>query len=128
MSKSEGSVTEPLTITDTSQGVLACCSPLTRAPLSAHAAAELAGLLKAIADPTRLRLLSLIHAHEGGEACVCDLTEPVGLTQPTVSHHLRVLLDAGLVTKTKRATWAYYRAVPERLSALAAVIAPPRSA
>jgi ArsR family transcriptional regulator len=105
--------------------VLACCSPLAREPLSAEAAAELAGLLKAIADPTRLRLLSLIQAHEGGEACVCDLTAPVGLSQPTVSHHLRVLLDAGLVTKTKRATWAYYRAVPDRLAAIAAVLSTP---
>ena len=103
--------------------VLTCCSPLARAPLTAEAATELAYVLKAIADPTRLRLLSLIQAHEGGEACVCDLTEPVGLTQPTVSHHLRVLLGAGLVTRTKRGTWAYYRAVPGRLAALAALIA-----
>jgi ArsR family transcriptional regulator len=101
---------------------LACCSPLAREPLSAAAASELAGVLKAIADPTRLRLLSMIQAHEDGESCVCDLTEPVGLTQPTVSHHLRVLLEAGLVTKTKRGTWAYYKAVPERLAALAAII------
>jgi ArsR family transcriptional regulator len=105
--------------------VLTCCSPLAREPLSAEAATELAGVLKAIADPTRLRLLSLIQAHEEGEACVCDLTEPVGLTQPTVSHHLRVLLEAGLVTRTKRGTWAYYKAVPDRLAALAAVISTP---
>jgi len=101
---------------------LICCTPLAREPLSAEDAAELAGVLKAIADPTRLRLLSLIQAHENGEACVCDLTDPVGLAQPTVSHHLRVLLDAGLVTRTKRGTWAYYKAVPDRLAALAAVI------
>ncbi len=105
-----------------SADMLTCCSPLSREPLTAEAAAELAGVLKAIADPTRLRLLSLIQAHEDGEACVCDLTEPVGLTQPTVSHHLRVLLDAGLVTRTKRGTWAYYKAVPSRLAALAALI------
>jgi ArsR family transcriptional regulator, arsenate/arsenite/antimonite-responsive transcriptional repressor len=117
-------MTETLTISDQASDVLACCSSLAREPISADAALELSGLLKAIADPTRLRLLSLIQAHDGGEACVCDLTEPIGLTQPTVSHHLRVLLDAGLVTKTKRATWAFYRAVPERLSALAAAIAP----
>jgi ArsR family transcriptional regulator len=108
--------------------VLACCSPLAREPIPPAAAVELAAVLKAIADPTRLRLLSLIQAHEGGEACVCELTGPVGLTQPTVSHHLRVLLEAGLVTKTRRATWAYYRAVPERLAALAAVIAEPAPA
>jgi len=107
------------------EDVLACCSPLAREPLGAAAATELAGLLKALADPTRLRLLSLIQAHEDGEACVCDLTEPVGLTQPTVSHHLRVLLEAGLVTREKRGTWAYYRAVPARLAALAGVIAAP---
>ena len=106
---------------------LACCSPLAREPLSAEAAADLAGILRAIADPTRLRLLSLIQAHDDGEACVCDLTAPVGLTQPTISHHLKVLLDAGLVTRSRRGTWAYYRAVPDRLAALAAVISAPSS-
>jgi ArsR family transcriptional regulator len=109
-------------VIDQANDVLACCAPLARAPLTAEAAIELAGILKAIADPTRLRLLSLIQAHEGGEACVCDLTEPVGLTQPTISHHLRVLLEAGLVTRSKRGTWAYFRAVPDRLAALASVI------
>ncbi|MDQ1634476.1 MAG: ArsR family transcriptional regulator, arsenate/arsenite/antimonite-responsive transcriptional [Frankiaceae bacterium] len=104
----------------------ACCSPLAREPISAAAATELAGCLKALADPTRLRLLSLIQAHEDGEACVCDLTAPVGLTQPTVSHHLKVLLDAGLVTRSRRGTWAYYRAVPERLASLAAIISTPQ--
>jgi ArsR family transcriptional regulator len=104
----------------------ACCSPLAREPISAAAATELAGALKALADPTRLRLLSLIQAHEDGEACVCDLTVPVGLTQPTVSHHLKVLLDAGLVTRSRRGTWAYYRAVPERLASLAAIISTPQ--
>lgn len=108
--------------------LLACCSPLSREPLSAEASVELAGTLKAIADPTRLRLLSLIQAHEGGEACVCDLTTPIGLTQPTVSHHLRVLLEAGLVTRSRRGSWAYYRAVPARLAALAAVISTPQPA
>ncbi len=105
---------------------LECCSALAHEPLSADAAVELAGTLKAIADPTRLRLLSLIQAHEGGEACVCDLTAPVGLTQPTISHHLKVLLDAGLVTRSRRGTWAYYRAVPDRLAALAGVISTPQ--
>lgn len=103
---------------------VACCSPLAREPLSAAGAEQLAGILKGLADPARLRLLSLIQAHEGGEACVCDLTEPIGLTQPTVSHHLRVLLDAGLVSRDQRGVWAYYRAVPEALAALAAVIGP----
>ena len=107
---------------------VACCSPLAREPMSAAAALELAGSLKAIADPTRLRLLSLIQAHDGGEACVCDLTEPFGLSQPTISHHLKVLLEAGLVTRSRRGTWAYYRAVPERLDALAAVLSAPQPA
>jgi ArsR family transcriptional regulator len=102
--------------------LLQCCPPLARAALSEDAAVELAGLLKAVADPTRLRLLSIIQAGEDHEACVCDLTDGVGLSQPTISHHLKVLLEAGLVTREKRGTWAYYRAVPERLSALAAVI------
>jgi ArsR family transcriptional regulator len=100
----------------------ACCSAPVREPLSAVEAVELAAALKALADPVRLRLLSLIQAHEDGEACVCDLTVPFGLSQPTISHHLKVLLDAGLVTRRKTGTWAYYRAVPERLSALAAAI------
>jgi ArsR family transcriptional regulator, arsenate/arsenite/antimonite-responsive transcriptional repressor len=104
---------------------LACCSPLTRTPLSGDAANRLAGLLKALADPARLRLLSLISAHAGGEACVCDLIDPLGLSQPTVSHHLKVLLDAGLVTRDKRGVWAYYRAVPETLAALANMLAAP---
>jgi ArsR family transcriptional regulator len=102
----------------------ACCTPLVREPLSGADAIRLAALLKAVADPTRLRLLSLIYAHEGGEACVCDLTAPLGLTQPTISHHLRVLVDAGLVTRDKRGVWAYYRAVPETLTTLSEAISP----
>lgn len=100
----------------------ACCAPLSRAPLSVEDADRLARGLKAIADPTRLRLLSLVAAHEGAEACVCDLTAPVGLSQPTVSHHLKVLTDAGLLTRDKRGVWAYYAIVPQALDALAAVI------
>jgi ArsR family transcriptional regulator len=110
-------------VTDT----LDCHSPLAGDPLTADAAAELAGRLKVIADPTRLRLLSLISAHADGEACVCELTTPLELTQPTVSHHLKVLHDAGLVTRSRRGTWVYYRAVPERLAALAGIIAAPIS-
>lgn len=78
--------------------------------------------LKAVADPARLRLISMVAAHEGGEACVCDLTEPLGLSQPTVSHHLKVLVDAGFLTRTKRATWAYYRLVPGSLDSIAGVL------
>ena len=101
---------------------VSCCVPLVREPLSASAAADLARILKAIADPARLRLLSMIAAHEGGEACVCDLTEPLGLSQPTVSHHLRVLVDAGLVTRDKRGVWAYFTLVPGALDSLADVL------
>ncbi len=100
----------------------ACCSPVTGTPLTAAEAEQTAALLKAVADPTRLRLLSLVAAHEGQEACVCDLTEPVGLSQPTVSHHLKVLVDAGLLTRDKRGVWAYYRLVPQRLEQMAAAL------
>lgn len=96
----------------------ACCTPLATAPLSAHDADQLAAVLKAIAVPARLRLLSMIYARDGGEACVCELTEPLGLTQPTVSHHLKVLVDAGLISRDKRGVWAYYRPVPGALAAL----------
>lgn len=101
-----------------------CCTPLARTPLSVEGAATLADLLKALADPTRLRLMSMIQSHEGGEACVCELTEPLALTQPTVSHHLKVLVDAGLVEREKRGVWAYYRAVPDTLRMIAGLIAP----
>jgi ArsR family transcriptional regulator, arsenate/arsenite/antimonite-responsive transcriptional repressor len=96
-----------------------CCSPLTREPLDAVRADALATVLKSIADPTRLRLLSLVAAHEGGEACVCELTEPIGLSQPTVSHHLKILVDAGLLTRDKRGVWAYYAIVPRALDNIA---------
>jgi ArsR family transcriptional regulator len=99
-----------------------CCAPLTREPLSAAGAIDLARSLKAIADPARLRLLSMVAAHPGGEACVCDLTEPLGLSQPTVSHHLKILVDAGLLTRDKRGVWAYFTLVPGALDSLAAVL------
>ena len=101
---------------------VACCVPLVRQPLTAEAATDLARTLKAIADPARLRLLSMIAAHDGGEACVCDLTEPLGLSQPTVSHHLKVLVDAGLLTRDKRGVWAYFTLVPGALDSLADVL------
>jgi ArsR family transcriptional regulator len=100
----------------------ACCGPLVREPLTAAAATSLARTLRAIADPARLRLLSMIAAHDGGEACVCDLTEPLGLTQPTVSHHLKVLVEAGLVTRDKRGVWAYFTLVPRALDSLADIL------
>jgi len=101
-----------------------CCAPLLREPLTAGQAADLARLLKALADPTRLRLVSMVAAHEDGEACVCDLTEPLGLTQPTVSHHLKILVEAGIFTRDKRGVWAYYALVPSALRALSAVLQP----
>jgi ArsR family transcriptional regulator len=94
------------------------CVPLSMQPLERAEAEKLAGLLKAVADPARLQLLSLIHAADGGEACVCDLTEPLGLSQPTVSHHLKVLVNAGLLAKERRASWVWFRIVPERWQAL----------
>jgi ArsR family transcriptional regulator len=100
----------------------AACCPLLREPLSASQAADLAHILKALADPARLRLVSMVAAHEGGEACVCDLTDPLGLTQPTVSHHMKVLVDAGIFTRQKRGKWAYYALVPSALQALSAVL------
>jgi ArsR family transcriptional regulator len=100
----------------------ACCAPLTRDPLTADQAVELSRLFKAMADPVRLRLLSLIASHEGGEACVCDLTDAFDLTAPTISHHLKVLRESGLITGERRGTWVYYRVHPEVLARLSAVL------
>jgi ArsR family transcriptional regulator len=95
-----------------------CCSPVMSSPLDAAAADDLAVAFKVLADPVRLRLLSMIANAAEGEACACDLTEPLGRSQPTISHHLAVLVDAGLLTREKRGRWAWYRAVPERLAVL----------
>src|SRR3954454_6383597 len=94
----------------------ACCTPLSSAPLGRQQAQELAALLKAVADPTRLQLLSMVGAAGEGEACVCDLTDVLGLTQPTISHHLKVLVDAGLLTRDRRGSWAYFRLVRDRFN------------
>lgn len=93
-----------------------CCAPLLDATLSEAAAEDLAAAFKVLADPARLRLLSMIAASD--EACACDLVEPLGKSQPTVSHHLSVLTEAGLLSREKRGKWAWYRAVPERLAVL----------
>jgi ArsR family transcriptional regulator len=103
--------------------IAAACPPLLQGPLAAEDAEQLAVALKALAEPARLRLLSLIQAQPGAEACVCHLTEPLGLSQPTVSHHLRVLLDAGLVERESLGSWAYYRVVPEPLAAVLDLLA-----
>ncbi len=121
MSKSKTGLPELALLPD----LALCCSPLARAPLSAETAEMLSGLLKALADPTRLRLMSLVMAHSGAEACVCELTEPLDLSQPTVSHHLKVLADAGLLARDKRGVWVYYRVVPETLAALRQALAWP---
>ncbi|WP_019631753.1 ArsR/SmtB family transcription factor [Actinomadura atramentaria] len=101
-----------------------CVAPLACAPLTEDEAAELAPLLKAVADPVRLRLLSLIACHDGGEACVCDLTAAFDLTAPTISHHLKTLRRAGLIDSERRGTWVYYRLNPGVLERLSAVLAP----
>jgi ArsR family transcriptional regulator len=99
-----------------------CCSPLVREPLSADQAVEMARLFKAMGDPVRLRLLSLIASHDGGEACVCDLSGVFDLTGPTISHHLKVLREAGVITSDRRGTWIYYRIQPETLAMLSQVL------
>lgn len=100
----------------------ACCAPLTRAPLAPADAVELATLFKALADPVRLRLLSLIACHEGGEACVCELTDAFDLSAPTISHHLKVLRESGLIGSERRGTWIYYRISPEAIARVSAVL------
>ncbi len=95
-----------------------CCAPLTEEPLDRAEAEVLASGFKVLADPIRLRLLSLIANAPGGEVCICDLVEPVGRSQPTVSHHLSILVDAGLVARDQRGKWAWVRVVPERLAVL----------
>lgn len=105
----------------------ACCSPVTAGVVGDDAACTLAVMFRALGDPTRVKLLSLIAASEAGEACVCDLTAPVELSQPTVSHHMKQLVGAGLVTREQRGRWAYYRLAPAALAALAGVLRPVES-
>jgi len=100
----------------------ACCSPLSAGPLSAGQAEQVAPLLKALADPVRLRLISLVASHAGGEVPACDLNDAFDLSQPTISHHLKVLHDAGLLHRDKRGVWVYYRARTEALASLGTLI------
>ena len=109
-------------VTITPPDAVACCTPLTTAPLDAEAAERIAPLLKALADPVRLRLLSLVAAHAEGEACVCDLNDAFELSQPTISHHLKVLHEAGLLDRSKRGVWVYYRVRPEALAAIGTLV------
>jgi ArsR family transcriptional regulator len=120
MSKSE------LTVIDQNAGV--CCSPMVREPLDETAAVDLAKMFKALSDPIRLRLLSLIASFEGGEACVCDLTGPFDVSQPTISHHLKVLREAGLVDSERRGTWVYYWVLPAALAKLSSLLQAPADA
>ncbi|MGK2879625.1 MAG: ArsR/SmtB family transcription factor [Mycobacterium sp.] len=100
-----------------------CCRRLTEGTLDTAAAERIAAIFKALADPARVKLVSLIAAASGGEACVCDLTAPLGLTQPTVSHHMKLLVDAGLVSRDQRGKWAYYRVISEAFDSVAATLA-----
>jgi ArsR family transcriptional regulator len=100
----------------------ACCAPITSEVISVQNAESLSRSMKALADPARIRLVSMVAAHADNEACVCDLTEPLGLSQPTISHHLKVLVDAGFLSRSKRGTWAYYRIVPGSLDSLSSFL------
>jgi ArsR family transcriptional regulator len=107
-----------LSLTDVTES----CRPITREAMPADQAEVLARKLKALADPARLRVLSIVASSPDDESCVCDLTEPLGLSQPTVSHHLKVLVDAGYLTRSRRGTWAYYRIVPGSLDAVSKLL------
>ena len=100
-----------------------CCPPVLQGALSKGDSEELASIFKALSDPVRLRVLSFIAAQPQGEACVCHVIGPVGVSQPTVSHHLKLLHDAGLLEREKRGAWVYYRVVPDRLEAIRAALA-----
>ena len=113
---------ELLPVIEPESGV--CCEPLAREPLSPAGADELTPLFKAVADPMRLRLLSLIACHDGGESCVCDLTAAFDVTAPTVSYHLRILREAGLISAERRGTWVYYRVNPHVMARMSAVLVP----
>jgi ArsR family transcriptional regulator, arsenate/arsenite/antimonite-responsive transcriptional repressor len=101
-----------------------CCAPLACEPLPEAGAQELALLFKAVADPMRLRLLSLIACHEGGESCVCDLTDAFDVTPPSISYHLKILREAGLISSDRRGTWIYYRVNPDVMARMSAVLVP----
>jgi ArsR family transcriptional regulator len=106
----------------------ACCGPLLAGALSEAEAEDLAAAFKVLADPARLRLLSMVASAHPGQACACELVEPVGRSQPTVSHHLSVLTEAGLLSREKRGRWAWYRVVPERLAVLRDALGTPVNA
>ncbi|WP_426502939.1 ArsR/SmtB family transcription factor [Dactylosporangium sp. McL0621] len=111
-----------LTLTDLNAAEAACCPPIAQQRIPAETAAILAPAFKALGDPVRLQLMSMIASAEGGEACVCDLTPAFELSGPTISHHLRTLREAGLVDAERRGTWVYYRARPGIMRQLAALL------
>ena len=111
---------QTLPIEDVSAGE--CCSPLVREPLTVDRSVDLARMFKALGDPARLRLLSLVASHDGGEACVCDISPHFDLSQPTISHHLKVLRECGLLDCERRGTWVYYWVVPTALEELSTVL------
>ena len=117
-------MTAPKPARDLVMADAACCTPLSQAALSAEQARNLAAAFKALGDPVRLRLLSQIATAPSGEACVCDLTVGFDLTGPTISHHLKVLREAGLIDCERRGTWVYYWAMPDRMNALASLLNP----
>ncbi|MEU8246474.1 metalloregulator ArsR/SmtB family transcription factor [Nonomuraea sp. NPDC048916] len=105
--------------------LLECSPPLAREPLDAERAAAVARVFKALGDPVRLRIVSIVASREGGEVCVCDITDAFELSQPTISHHLKVLKEVGLLTSERRASWVYYRLVPETLAELSTLLGAP---
>jgi ArsR family transcriptional regulator len=128
MSIQPGRSTLELTpVAGSSAGTAECAIPLVHEPIGEGAAAGLAQVFKALGDPVRLRLVSLIGAHQGGEVCVCDLTTAFNLAQPTISHHLKVLREAGIIASERRGTWVYYRLVPAALERMAALLTAPVS-
>ncbi len=118
--------TECVTVADllrvTDVAATACCGPLSKETITATDAEVVARTFKALGDPTRVRILSIVASHADRETCVCDLQEPLDLSQPTVSHHLKILMDAGFLTRSKRGTWAYYSLVPGSLDSVARVL------
>jgi ArsR family transcriptional regulator, arsenate/arsenite/antimonite-responsive transcriptional repressor len=122
MSKSQVVVPRRRVLELTPVETVACCSPLMQEPLSGEAAERIAPLLKALADPVRLRLMSMIASHADGEACVCDLNDAFDLSQPTISHHLKVLHEVGLLDRSKRGVWVYYRIRATALADLGALL------
>ena len=118
----------PIAPLDPAAALAGCAIPLVREPIGDSVATVLARVFKALGDPVRLRLVSLIGAHEGGEVCVCELTEAFDLSQPTISHHLKVLRDAGIIDGERRGTWVYYWLVPATLERMAGLLETPRQA